>query len=197
MPAQGTAITDLPRQFATLSASGDRVAVAFRRINPGEIGELCAAGGNFMDCYWNRPEETESAFRGGWYHSGDAGYMDKAGYLFLVDRVKDMIVTGGENVYCAEVENAIASHPCVAQVAVIGVPSEKWGEAIRAIVVLRPGATASEAEIVDHAREWIAGYKLAKSVEFRTEPLPLSGAMKVLKRELRAPYWAGHERSIG
>jgi len=127
---------------------------------------------------------------------GATGYLDTDGYLFLVDRVKDMIVTGGENVYSVEVENAIASHPAVEQVAAIGIPSEKWGEAVHAIVVVREGATVTESEIIDHAREWIAGYKLPKSVEIRTEPLPLSGAMKVLKRELRAPYWAGRDRAV-
>jgi long-chain acyl-CoA synthetase len=116
--------------------------------------------------------------------------------LFVADRVKDMIVTGGENVYSIEVENAIASHPAVAQVAVIGVPSETWGEAVHAIVVLRPGETATEQEIIDHAREWIAGYKVPKSVEFRSDPLPLSGAMKVLKRELRDPFWMGRGRAV-
>jgi long-chain acyl-CoA synthetase len=163
---------------------------------PGETGEVCARAGNFMREYWNKPDATADAFRGGWYHSGDAGYLDKDGYLFLVDRVKDMIVTGGENVYSVEVENAIASHPDVAQVAVIGVPSEQWGESVHAIVVLREGANVAEAEIVTHAREWIAGFKVPKSVEFRAEPLPLSGAMKVLKRELRAPYWEGHDRAV-
>jgi long-chain acyl-CoA synthetase len=162
----------------------------------GETGEVCARGGNFMREYWKKPEATADAFRGGWYHSGDAGYLDPEGYLFLVDRVKDMIVTGGENVYSVEVENAIASHPAVEQVAVIGVPSEKWGEAVHAIVVVREGAAVTETEIIDHAREWIAGFKLPKSVEIRTEPLPLSGAMKVLKRELRAPYWAGRDRAV-
>ena len=160
-------------------------------VAQGETGEVCARAGNFMREYWKKPEATADAFRGGWYHSGDAGYLDADGYLFLVDRVKDMIVTGGENVYSVEVENAIASHPAVEQVAVIGIPSEKWGEAVHAIVVVREGATVTEAEIIDHAREWIAGYKVPKSVEIRTEPLPLSGAMKVLKRELREPYWAG------
>jgi long-chain acyl-CoA synthetase len=113
-----------------------------------------------------------------------------------VDRVKDMIVTGGENVYSTEVENAIAKHPDVEQVAVIGIPSEQWGEAVHAIVVPREGASPSEQEIIDHAREWIAGFKLPKSVELRSEPLPLSGAMKVLKRDLRAPYWEGHDRGV-
>ncbi len=108
-----------------------------------------------------------------------------------------MIVTGGENVYSAEVENAISTHPAVNQVAVIGIPSEQWGEAVHAIVILNEGAEASEAEIINHARESIAGYKLPKSVVFRTEPLPLSGALKVLKRELREPYWKGHDRRIG
>jgi long-chain acyl-CoA synthetase len=165
-------------------------------VPTGETGEVCARAGNFMREYWNKPEATAEAFRGGWYHSGDAGYLDADGYLYLVDRVKDMIVTGGENVYSVEVENAIASHPAVAQCAVIGVPSQKWGEAVHAIVVLREGAEVTEAEIVEHAREWIAGYKVPKSVEFRAEPLPLSGAMKVLKRELRAPYWEGQERAV-
>ncbi len=167
-----------------------------RILLTGETGEVCARAGNFMTEYWKQPEATADAFRGGWYHSGDAGYLDSDGYLFLVDRVKDMIITGGENVYSIEVENAIASHPAVAQVAVIGIPSDTWGEAVHAIVVLRPGATATEQEIFDHAREWIAGFKVPKSVEFRTEPLPLSGAMKVLKRELRDPYWAGRGRAV-
>jgi long-chain acyl-CoA synthetase len=162
----------------------------------GATGEVCARGGNLMTGYWKKPEATEDAFRGGWYHSGDAGYLDADGYLFLVDRVKDMIVTGGENVYSVEVENAIASHPAVEQVAVIGIPSEKWGEAVHAIVVLRSGATATEDEIIEQTREWIAGFKVPKSIEIRTEPLPLSGAMKVLKRELREPYWAGRDRAV-
>ncbi len=162
----------------------------------GSTGEVCARGGNLMTEYWKKPEATADAFRGGWYHSGDAGYLDSDGYLFLVDRVKDMIVTGGENVYSVEVENAIASHPAVEQVAVIGIPSEKWGEAVHAIVVVRSGTTVTEDEIVEHTREWIAGYKVPKSVEIRSEPLPLSGAMKVLKRELREPYWTGRDRAV-
>jgi acyl-CoA synthetase (AMP-forming)/AMP-acid ligase II len=162
----------------------------------GQSGEVCAQSGNYMQEYWNRPDETAAAFRDGWYHTGDAGYLDEAGYVYLVDRVKDMIVTGGENVYSVEVENAIASHPAVAQVAVIGVPSEQWGEAVLAIVVPREGVKVSEEDIKAWARDRIAGYKVPKSVEFRTEPLPLSGAMKVLKRELRTAYWEGQERSV-
>ena len=165
-------------------------------LPPGEVGEVCAKGGNYMREYWNRPDETEAAFAGGWYHTGDAGRLDEDGYLYLVDRVKDMVVTGGENVYSSEVENALASHEAVAQVAVIGIPSEQWGEAVHAVVVLQPGASADEEELKAWARDRIAGYKVPKSVEFRTEPLPMSGAMKVLKRELRAPFWEGKERMV-
>jgi len=141
--------------------------------------------------YWHRPEQTEEAFRGGWYHTGDMGHLDEHGYVYLVDRVKDMIVTGGENVYSIEVENAISTHPAVAQVAVIGIPHPIWGEQVHAIVVLNPGASATAEAIQDHARQTIAGYKVPKSVEFRADPLPLSGALKPLKRELRSPYWEG------
>jgi len=168
-----------------------------RRLPRGEIGEVCARGGQFMREYWNKPEATEEAFRGGWYHTGDAGYLDADGYLFLVDRVKDMIVTGGENVYSAEVESAISTHPDVAQVAVIGIPHETWGEAVHAVVVPHAGAEVTVEAILAHARASVAGYKVPKSVEFRAEPLPLSGAMKVLKRELRAPWWQGRGKSIG
>jgi long-chain acyl-CoA synthetase len=166
-------------------------------LPPGEVGEVCARAGNYMREYWNRPEETEAAFRGGWYHTGDAGRLDERGYLYLVDRVKDMIVTGGENVYSSEVENAIASHEAVAQVAVIGIPSEQWGEAVHAIVVLQEGASATEDDLKAWAKERIAGYKVPKSFEFRSEPLPMSGAMKVLKRELRAPFWEGRDSQVG
>ena len=165
-------------------------------VTTGSVGEVCVRGGQFMREYWRRPEETAEAFRDGWYHSGDAGYVDDEGFLYLVDRTKDMIVTGGENVYSTEVEQAVASHPSVAQVAVIGIPHELYGEAVHAIVVLKPDVSAAEDELIAHCRGLIAGYKVPKSVSFREEPLPLSGAMKVLKRELRAPYWEGRERSV-
>jgi acyl-CoA synthetase (AMP-forming)/AMP-acid ligase II len=155
----------------------------------GMNGEVCARGGNFMQGYWNRAVETKQAFRNGWYHTGDEGHLDEDGYVYLVDRVKDMIVSGGENVYSIEVENAISTHPAVDQVAVIGIPHDVWGEQVHAIVVLRPDATATVEEIQNYARESIAGYKVPKSVEFRSEPIPLSGALKPLKRELRKPYW--------
>ena len=163
----------------------------------GEAGEVWARAGNLMREYWNRPDATQDAFEGGWYHTGDVGYLDAEGYLYLVDRSKDMIVTGGENVYSTEVENAIASHPEVEQVAVIGIPHDTWGEAVHAIVVPKAGKSPSEESIIEHARKAIAGYKVPKTVEFRTDPLPLSGALKVLKRDLRAPYWEGKDRSVG
>ncbi|HWW53621.1 MAG TPA: AMP-binding protein [Acidimicrobiales bacterium] len=163
-----------------------------REVERGAQGEVWARGGNFMREYWHRPEETEAAFRDGWYHTGDAGYLDGDGYLYLVDRVTDMIVSGGENVYSVEVENAIASHPAVAQVAVIGVPDPVWGEAVHAIVVLHPGQKCTAEEIKEQARQSVAGYKVPKTVEFRDEPLPLSGAMKPLKRELRREYLERH-----
>jgi len=166
------------------------------RADVGEDGEICAQGGNFMREYWNRPEMTANVFRNGWYHTGDEGHVDAEGYLYLVDRLTDMIVSGGENVYSIEVENAISTHPAVEQVAVIGIPHPIWGEQVHAIVVLHAGATATADEIKGHARATIAGYKVPKSVEFRTEPIPLSGALKPLKRELRQPYWEGSASSV-
>jgi long-chain acyl-CoA synthetase len=165
-------------------------------LGPHETGEVCARAGNIMREYWNRPDETAAAFRGGWYHTGDAGYLDEDGYLFLVDRLKDMIITGGENVYSTEVENAITDHPAVAQAAVIAIPDEQWGEAVHAVVVLHPGMAVSEQELRQHIRHQIAGYKVPKSIEFRAGALPLSGALKVLKRELRSPYWEGRDRRV-
>ncbi len=165
-------------------------------VKRGQTGEVWARAGNYMREYWNKHEATEEAFEDGWYHTGDAGYLDDGNYLFLVDRVKDMIVTGGENVYSTEVESAISRHDAVAQVAVIGIPHEVWGEQVHAIVVLHPGAEATEDDIREFARKHIAGYKVPKSIEFRTDPLPLSGALKVLKRDLRAPYWSSHARGV-
>jgi acyl-CoA synthetase (AMP-forming)/AMP-acid ligase II len=158
-------------------------------VQDGGDGEVCARGGNLMREYWHRPDETAEAFRDGWYRTGDEGHLDADGYLYLVDRVKDMIVSGGENVYSIEVENAISTYPAVAQVAVIGIPHPTWGEQVHAIVVLHPDCEATEAELKEHARRTIAGYKVPKSVEFRSDPIPLSGALKPLKRELRRPYW--------
>jgi long-chain acyl-CoA synthetase len=167
-----------------------------RELPSGDTGEVWARAGNFMREYWNRPDATDEVFLGGWYHTGDAGYLDDEGYLFLVDRVKDMVVTGGENVYSAEVENVISQHAAVEQVAVIGIPHETWGEQVHAIVVLRADVSVTAEELQALCRDSIAGYKVPKSIEFRTEPLPLSGALKILKRELRAPYWGDRDRAV-
>jgi len=161
----------------------------------GAVGEVACRGGHVISGYWNRPRETAEALRGGWLHTGDAGYMDDDGYVYLVDRVKDMIVSGGENVYSAEVENAIASHPAVAACAVIAVPDPAWGERVHAVVVLRPGCTAGAEDIRAHCKTLIAAYKAPRSCEF-TDRLPLSAAGKVLKRELRRPHWATTDRGV-
>ncbi|WP_330249562.1 long-chain fatty acid--CoA ligase [Nocardia sp. NBC_00565] len=148
----------------------------------GAIGEVVVRGAQVMLGYWNRPEETERALAGGWMHTGDAGYLDADGYLFVVDRIKDMIITGGENVYSAEVENALASHPAVESCAVIGLPDPDWGERVHAVVVAV--APVTEQELRDHVHTLIAGYKTPRSVEF-VDALPISGAGKILKNELR------------
>lgn len=156
-------------------------------VPAGEIGEVVVRGDNVMLGYWNRPDDTAAAIRDGWMHTGDMAYMDVHGYLFIIDRLKDMIITGGENVYSTEVENALASHPAVATAAVIGVPDDRWGERVHAFIVLRPGTPPTEESLREHCRELIAGYKLPRSIEF-VDGLPISGAGKVLKRELRERY---------
>jgi long-chain acyl-CoA synthetase len=163
----------------------------------GEPGEVTVRGANVMAGYWNKREQTASVLRDGWYWTGDVGRLDAEGYLYLLDRSKDMIITGGENVYCTEVEDALYTHPAVLEATVFGIPSERWGEAVHAVVVLRDGATTDEAELITHCRDLIAGYKVPRSVSFRSEPLPKSGPGKVLKRELRAPYWADRDAAIG
>ena len=163
-------------------------------LGPGEAGEVIARGANVMHGYWGKPAETEAALVDGWYHTGDVGILDDEGYLFLVDRAKDMIVTGGENVYCTEVEDALYTHPQVLEATVFGIPDEHWGEAVHAVVV--PRGPVTEVELIDHCRRGIAGYKVPKSVTFQDDPLPKSGPGKVLKRELRAPFWEGRERQI-
>ena len=162
----------------------------------GEVGEITVSGPVTMLGYWNKPDITAKTKKDGWVYTGDAGYMDDEGFVFLVDRLKDMIVSGGENVYSTEVENALARHPAVATSAVIGIPSDQWGEAVHAIVILNDGMTASEEELKAHCHDLIAGYKCPRSISFRTDPMPLSGANKVLKTELRKPFWDGHDRAI-
>jgi acyl-CoA synthetase (AMP-forming)/AMP-acid ligase II len=165
-------------------------------VPAGTVGEIATRSAKNMRGYWNLPEATAATIDAeGWLRTGDAGYFDDGGYLFIHDRVKDMIISGGENVYPAEVENAIYSHPKVADVAVIGVPDAKWGEAVKACVVVKPGHSLSEAEVIAHARQHIAGYKCPKSVDF-IAALPRNPSGKILRRELRAPYWEGKERPI-
>ena len=167
-----------------------------KEVPRGTPGEVAAKGPMIMLGYWNKPEETAAVLENGWYYSGDAAYMDDEGFLFIVDRLKDMIISGGENVYSAEVENAISLLPGVAEVAVIGIPDAQWGETIHAIIVPRAGADLTAEAVIAHCRTQIAGYKCPSSVEFRDTPLPLSGAGKVLKRELRAPFWRGYEKRV-
>jgi len=155
----------------------------------GEIGEVCIKSGTVMQCYWNQPEATVEVIKDGWYHTGDMGYLDENGYLYLVDRAKDMIISGGENVYSIEIESVVSMHPAVAEVAVIGIPHEVWGEAIHAIVIARTDMSVTAEEIKEHARKTLSGYKVPKTVEIRKEPFPLSAAGKILKRELRKKYW--------
>jgi long-chain acyl-CoA synthetase len=165
-------------------------------LGPNTVGEICIRSPTTMRGYWKQDAETKRTItEGGWVRTGDAGMMDEDGYVFISDRVKDMIVSGGENVYPAEVENAIYGHPDVAEVAVIGVPDAKWGEAVKAVVVLKPGAAPDAASVLEFTRQRIAGYKLPKSVDF-VEALPRNATGKVLKRDLRAPYWAGRERQV-
>jgi long-chain acyl-CoA synthetase len=162
----------------------------------GQTGEICVRGLSISPGYWNLPEVTAEAQRGGWLHTGDAGYLDEDGFLYVIDRVKDMIITGGENVYSAEVENVICLHPAVLECAVIGIPSDRWGETIHAIVRLRKGQSVDEEVLIAHCRQYLGGFKCIRSVDFREEPFPISGAAKILKRELRKPYWQNYERKV-
>jgi long-chain acyl-CoA synthetase len=178
------------------------VEVSIRRpdgseAEPGEPGEIWVRGPNLLVGYWKRPEETEAALvADGWYRSGDAAYMDADGYLYIVDRLKDMIISGGENVYSTEVENVLFGHSAVLETAVFGVPDERWGERVHAAVVLHAGAEVSETELIEYCRQRIAGYKMPRSVEFHADALPKSGAGKILKRDLRQPHWEHLERGV-
>ena len=163
------------------------------RVAP--LAKSWCSGPNVMLGYWEKPEETEEALRDGWMHTGDAAWMDEEGYIYIVDRFKDMIVSGGENVYSAEVERAIGAHPLVAACAVIGVPDEDWGERVHAVIVPRDGASLTAEDVRRHTAGLIAGYKAPRSVEF-VDALPLSAAGKVLKTELKAAHWGEHARAV-
>ncbi len=167
-----------------------------REVASGEVGEVWVRGPNVMLGYWRRPAETADALRDGWYRTGDAGRVDDEGYLYLVDRMKDMIISGAENVYSIEVEAALLEHASVSEAAVFGVPDERWGEAVHAVVVPREGFTLDPEELVSHCRARIAGYKVPRTIEVRTVALPRSAAGKLLKRDLREPFWRGRERRV-
>jgi acyl-CoA synthetase (AMP-forming)/AMP-acid ligase II len=164
-------------------------------VPTGQVGEICIASPVNMLGYWNLADATASTLVDGFVHTGDAGYLDADGYVYVHDRVKDMIVSGAENIYPAEVESALFGHPDIVDVAVIGVPDERWGEAVKAVVVIRPGSQCQPDDIIGFARNRIAGYKLPKSVDFVAE-LPRNPSGKILKRELRKPYWEGRERNV-
>lgn len=162
----------------------------------GEIGEVAIKSPSNMQGYWKLPEATEKTLdKDGWVYTGDAAYMDEDGYIYIQDRIKDMIISGGENVYPAEVESAIYGHPAIAEVAVIGIPSEKWGEEVKACVVLKPDCECTEQDVIGYAREKVAAFKAPKSVDFIPE-LPRNPTGKILRRTLREPYWAGQERQV-
>jgi acyl-CoA synthetase (AMP-forming)/AMP-acid ligase II len=176
-------------ELAILDADG-------KQLPPGEVGEIATRSGSNMAGYWNLPEATAKTLdNDNWLRTGDAGYMDSDGYLYIHDRIKDMIISGGENIYPAEVESAICDHPDVAEVAVVGIPDEQWGEAVKAIVVMKPGRKASSSDIIGFTRQRIAGFKTPKSVDF-IEALPRNASGKILRRHLRDPYWAGRDRQV-
>jgi acyl-CoA synthetase (AMP-forming)/AMP-acid ligase II len=167
-----------------------------RTLKPGDEGEIWINTESVMNGYWNLAEATAATMTGGnWVRTGDAGLMDEDGYVYVRDRVKDMIVSGGENIYPAEVESAMYGHPAIAEVAVIAVPDPKWGEAVKAIVVLKPNSQPDAKAILDFTRTRIAGYKVPKTIDF-VDVLPKNGTGKVLKRELRKPFWEGRERQV-
>ena len=163
---------------------------------PGEVGEIWLKSETNMLGYYNLPEATTANLTDGWVHTGDAGYMDQEGYLYLKDRIKDMVVSGGENIYPVEVENAIATHNAVVDVAVIGIPDDKYGEALLAFVVTKADMTLTLEELVESCRDKIAGYKIPRQLEIIDE-LPRNPSGKILKKVLRAPFWEGVERGIG
>lgn len=166
-----------------------------KEVPAGEVGEIVSTSPRIMKEYWKQPEETAKIMSGGWLHTGDMGRADKDGYIYLVDRAKDMIISGGENIYSREVEQVLETHPAVLEAAVVGVPDKKWGESVKAIVVLRKGAKASEDEIIDYCKDRLASYKKPRTVEF-WDSLPKNPSGKILKKDIREKYWQGYEKRI-
>jgi len=165
-------------------------------VEAGKPGELVVRGANVMRGYWNNPNETEAAFRDGMFRTGDIGYQDAEGYFFIMDRRKDMIVTGGENVYSAEVEKVIYQHPAVLEAAVFGIPDPQWGELVMAIVTLKPGTTLTAQDLITFCKQSLAHYKVPRRIEFAETELPKSGSGKILKRVLREKFWSQQQRSV-
>ncbi|MGH9388956.1 MAG: class I adenylate-forming enzyme family protein, partial [Vicinamibacteria bacterium] len=166
-----------------------------KEVAPGEVGEIVASGPNIMKGYWRNPDATREAIVEGWFHTGDLATRDEDNYIFIVDRKKDMIISGGENIYSTEVENVLYAHPGVLDAAVIGIPDEKWGERVLAVIVLREGAQATAEELIGFCQSKIAGYKIPRQVEFRRE-LPKTGSGKIAKREIRDPFWKDRDRKV-
>jgi fatty-acyl-CoA synthase len=196
-------IEGTPEQLKRLGSAGRQVLGSDVRVvdengndvKPGQIGEVIGRGHNVMKGYWKMPEATADTIRDGWLHTGDLATVDEAGYVYILDRIKDMIISGGENIYSREVEEILYMHPAVADAAVIGVPDENWGETVKAFVVLRDGEKANEEEIIDFTRKHLAGFKRPRSVQF-IDSLPRNLSGKVLKKELREPYWEGQDRAV-
>ena len=192
---------EYPEKLRSCGVPWPGVQIGIRRsdgtwASPGEVGEIAIRSDTLMKAYWNRPDETAAVLRDGWLLTGDAGFCDADGFVFIQDRIKDMIVTGGENVYPSEVENALYGCPGILEVAVIGVPSDRWGEEVKAMVVASAGATVDAGAIIAWAKARVAHYKAPKSVDF-VAALPRNPSGKVLRRELRKPYWANRDRSVG
>lgn len=175
-------------QLRIVNAAGEEMPV-------GEVGEIIVKGPNVMKGYWNKPDQTAAALREGWLHTGDGGYQDEDGFVYIVDRMKDMVISGGENIFSVEVENAVIQHPEVEQCAVIGIPSDEWGETVHAVIVPATGKSPTLESIQEFCKQRIAGYKCPRSIELQ-ESLPLSGAGKLLKSELRKPHWEKHDRGV-
>lgn len=203
LPHRDHVLEGTPKQIGRLASAGfartDVEVKIFdpddKELPPGEMGEIVTQSDLVMKGYWRNPEATAETLRNGWLHTGDVGYMDEGGYLFIMDRSKDMIISGGENIYPREIEEVLVRHPAVREVAVIGVPDAKWGEAIKAVVSLTPGQSTTEEELIAFCKANIASYKKPKSVDFVDE-LPKNNYGKILKRELRATYWKGKERKV-
>lgn len=203
LPHRDHLLQGTPEQMKRLASAGfPRTDVEVRIFDPqdreqspGEMGEIVTRSDLVMKGYWRNPEATAETLRKGWLHTGDMGFMDEGGYLFIMDRSKDMIISGGENIYPREIEEVLVRHPAVREVAVVGVPDAKWGEAVKAVVALVPGGAATEAELIAFCRDHMASYKKPKTVDF-VEALPKNNYGKVLKREIRARYWEGKERKV-